>query len=139
MSLPAGLTADLVARLEAQNVGVYGVDIFASSRAVLPAGEGPFLTVIETGGTSPEHTHNSVLAPAYQRPSAEIIVRGATFETAMTMSRAAYSALFVRNYTASSGTHYRSISPAGEPGDIGPDRSGRITIAFNVDAIKRPS
>ena len=138
MSLPAGFTADLVALLETASVGVYGTSIFVSSRAVLPTGDGPFLVILETGGAPPEHTHNSTSAPAYQRPAAEILAHGATFEATMTMARAAYSALFVRN-TLIGATHYRSITPVGEPGDVGLDKSGRITIAFNVSVIKRPS
>jgi hypothetical protein len=80
-----------------QSVGAFGTTIFAGSAAVLPT-SGTFLSIVETGGTSPERTQNSVSTPAYQRPSAQIVARADTYVAAKTLANAAYDALVgVRN------------------------------------------
>lgn len=89
---------EIIGILVAANVGTLGTDLFISSRADIPSKGGTFLSVIATGGMTPERTHNSVSTPAYQRPGAQIVVRGDTWEDARTMARAAYNALVgVRN------------------------------------------
>ena len=84
---------EIIGRLVAQNVGVFNTNIFASSGKDLPEGEGPFLTVVATGGTSPERTQNDVAVPAYPRPSAQLAVHGTDFKESWDMSYAAYNAL----------------------------------------------
>ncbi len=130
---------DLVVRLVAQGVGVYGTNIFISTKAVIPAGDGPFLSIVVTGGTSPLRTHNSVAAPAYQRPSAQLTARASTYAAAMVMARAAYDALVgVRNITIN-GVYYRELNPTQEPFDNGMDSAKRSCASFNVEAVKRPT
>lgn len=90
-------TAEIVKRLEDATVGTYETDIFISSRHTVPTGDGPYLSLIETGGTGPERTHNTIFPPAYKRPSLLLVVRARTYEAAETMAKAAYNALIVRN------------------------------------------
>lgn len=95
------LEEEIVGLLVAASVGVFNTDIFASSSKDLPDdGDGPFLTVVATGGTSPERTQNSIATPAYPRPSAQIAVHAGTYRAARTMAFAAYLALAgIRNQT----------------------------------------
>lgn len=91
---------ELVKLLTDAGVGTFGTNIFASTSAEIPVGAGPYLSIVETGGTSPERTQNSVAVPAYQRPTAQLVVRASTYSAARTMARAAYNALVgVRNQT----------------------------------------
>lgn len=89
---------EIVGLLVTAGVGVFGTNIFASSKANIPSGAGPFLSIVETGGTAPERTQNEIGPPAYTRPSAQITVRATKYSEARTMARAAYNALVgVRN------------------------------------------
>jgi hypothetical protein len=91
---------EIVGRLVAQGVGVFNTDIFASSSKDLPEGDGPFLTIVATGGTSPERTQNDVATPAYPRPSAQLAVHAARFKASWNMAYDAYNALAgIRNQT----------------------------------------
>lgn len=82
-------------------VGTFGTTIFASTAAELPTDpDVTFLTIIETGGATPERTHNEIGPPAYQRPSAQLVATGKDYPAARTLARAAYDALVgVRNTT----------------------------------------
>lgn len=64
-------------RLVDMGVGTYGSNIISGSKGVIPDGDGPFLSIIETGGTAPLRVHNEARAHV-QRPSAQILVRGKT-------------------------------------------------------------
>lgn len=89
---------EIVGLFVTAGVGTYGTDIFAGSKANIPSGAGPFLSMIETGGVAPERTQNEIGPPAYQRPSAQITVRATKYSEARAMARAAYNALVgVRN------------------------------------------
>ena len=91
---------EILGLLETASVGVFNTNMFASSAKDLPDGEGPFLTVVSTGGTSPERTQNSVAVPAYPRPSAQLAVHGEDFKESWDMCYAAYIALAgIRNQT----------------------------------------
>jgi hypothetical protein len=121
-------------------------NLFVSSQKVLPAGAGPFLSLVETGGSTPENTQNSTIVPAYQRPGAQIVVRADSYPDAYAMARAAYNSLVkVRNqfvgsgYLSPTGTWYRKIRPLQEPFDMGLDADGRPRVTFNVIGDKRPS
>lgn len=129
---------ELAQRLADTEVGTIGVNLFLSSKAQIPAGDGPFISLIETGGTAPERTQNTISPPAYQRPRAQVVVRAKTYPVAEATARLAYDALTLRN-TELSGTFYRELDPVQEPFDMGLDITGRAQVAFNVAAIKRPS
>ncbi len=93
------LAEELITILVAAGVGVFNTDIFASSAASIPDGDGPYLSVIETGGSPPIWTHNSNL-PSNHRPGAKIITRASTFVAARAMAWAAFNALvIIRNET----------------------------------------
>lgn len=119
---------------------VPGRDVFASSKAALPSGGTRFLKIIQTGGPPPIRTHNSVITPAYVRPTAQFIAVAARYEDADTMAKQAYDSLVGRrNIVVSGDVFYREINPLQEPFDLGLDQNGRAQVAFNIMAIKRPS
>ncbi len=94
---------EIVGILEAAGVGTQGGaggDIFATSKSNIPEGDGPYLALIETGGVTPERTHNQISPPAYQRPGMQLVARAKNTLASRTMARAAYDALVgIRNVT----------------------------------------
>jgi len=91
------LAEEVVAVLVAASVGTYGSNIFISELADIPTGDGPYLTVNETGGFRGIRIHDQN-RPAYPRPGVQIVVRANTYDSARTMARAAHNALAaVRN------------------------------------------
>lgn len=128
--------SDIVTRLQVQGVGTPNVNIFGSSKAQIPAGVGPYLTVMETGGSAPTRQQNQAPA-ATQRPTAQILVRAQSYAEAFAMARAAYNALDGLFNEALSGTFYLSVTARQEPMDLGhPDDAGRVMVAFNIEAEK---
>ncbi len=126
-------------RLVANNVGVFGVSIFISSRASLPTGAGPYLSLIETGGSGGEITHNGT---SIARPTMSLTCRAATEGTARTMIEKAYNALGgdLGLYNVMLGsTFYLRIKARQNVTDIGLDDVKRIMFAFNIEAQKQPS
>jgi len=92
--------AEISKRLVDQGV-IAATSIFTSSKAQVPTGAGPFIVIIETGGFSPEDTHDRV-PPGHQKPSAQISARSTSAAVARTTARAAYNALVtVRNINLS--------------------------------------
>src|SRR5205809_1125755 len=111
-------TDQIAARLETEGVGVVNTNIFTSSGSIIPPGDGPFLSLRETGGTGPTRVHN-VAGASTQRPTAQVLVRGADPEAVKLMIRAAYDALDGIYNTTLSGTFYQSVVARQEPADIG--------------------
>jgi hypothetical protein len=142
-----GFADELLYIMSGDGVGIPRVNMFRSSGKVLPTGAGPFLSVIDTGGSGADNTQNSVIRPAYELPTAQIVVRADTYAVAYAMARAAMiSVQKIRNQYIGSGifgptgTWYRKIKPLqSEPADGGLDPSGRPRSAFNVLGDKRPS
>lgn len=130
---------DLVSILASENIGVYGIDVFVGSKSVIPAGDGPFVTLIETGGAGEEGTHNlSPTTPAYVRPSAQVVCRALNYMDARAKAEECYLAFnFVNTFVA--GTWYRILSPKQEPFDLGVDDAGRARVVFNIECVKRLS
>jgi hypothetical protein len=122
-------------RLVALGVGTYGSNIFLGSKAIIPTGVGPYLSVIETGGSAPTRIHN-VPGAHTQRPTAQVLVRGSNYLTARTMAKAAYAALDGIFNTTLSGVFYQKVTARQEPTDIGLDGENRVMISFNIDAEK---
>lgn len=126
-------------RLVAQGVGVYGTNIFIGTLALIPAGDGPYLSIIETGGTGAARTHNG---SSTERPGAQILVRAKTMPLARVMLQAAYDAL-----GGADGLHnidlgavrYLSITARQTITDIGTDGAGRVMVSLNFDFEKKPS
>lgn len=130
---------EIADRLVAQGVGIKGTDIFLGSKAAIPAGDGPYILLTETGGTGSMRTHNG--GPV-QRPTAQILSRAKSYKDARTKLKAAFDALGgdkgLHNVTLS-GTFYQSVTPRQQPTDIGQDEQARAMIAYNIEAQKKPS
>jgi hypothetical protein len=127
-------------RLVAQGVGTYGTNIFIGAKAVIPTGEGPYLSLIDTGGSGSAKTQTDT---ATERPSLQMVTRAATTAAARSMLIAAYLALGGPNglYNVTlGGVFYVSITARQSvPTDIGTDASGRAMLSMNFDAEKQPS
>lgn len=129
---------EIAARLVAQSIGVIGSSIFLGSKAVIPPGAGPYITLIETGGSAPTRIHNKP-TPNTQRPTAQIAVRATSYLVARTKAKDAYNALDGVYNTSIAGVLYHSITARQEPTDIGLDDVGRPMIVFNIEVEKAPS
>jgi len=91
---------ELLVILTSAGVGTSNVDMFVGDKAKIPIGNGPYLSITETGGTDPERVHNQVWPPSAERPNAQVVVRALNYEEARLMARAAWNALgAVRNST----------------------------------------
>lgn len=94
---------EIVGLLVAAGVGIAagaGADIFVGTKHKVPDGDGPYLTMIETGGATPLRTHNDIGPPAYTRPTAQLVARAKKYTDARARARAAYDALVgIRNTT----------------------------------------
>lgn len=129
---------DVGSLMVANNFGTVGTSIFYSTRAKIPSGAGPYVSLIETGGLIAERVHNRPDRPAYTHPGLQIIVR------AMDYIVARNRAMQVRNLLASvknemvDGTWYIEMDVQQEPFDGGSDELGRPKVIFNVIANKRP-
>lgn len=130
---------EIAARLVAQGVGILGTDIFLGSKAVIPPGAGPYISIKETGGTGSRRTHNGT---AVAQPSAQILARATSYSVARAKLKLAFDALGgdkgLHNVTLS-GTFYQSVTPIQQPTDIGLDDITRPMLVFNIDAQKKPS
>ena len=132
---------DLITVLEVAGVGTRNVSLFKSSTARIPnaKNEGPFITLVETGGSGPEGTHNAGML-AYIRPNAQIVTRGKLWSATIGMSKAAWLVLTQTGMRSQyiNGVWYRSIVPLQQPFDLGvEDGTGRIMFVFNIAAVKR--
>jgi hypothetical protein len=123
--------------LVGHGVGVLGESIFKSSSAVIPAGDGPYMTVAETGGTAPLRTQEG--ARLLQRPGAQILVVAKAHAVSREMSRQAYAVLDGVFNTVVEGCFYVKITARQEPTDMGLDDLNRARVVFNIDAEKVPS
>lgn len=141
-------TEDLIWLLEQHGFGNYVSDaevggapgnIFKGSKAIIPAGDGPFISIIETGGPVPEGTHNAGPG-AYRKPSHKFIVRATDYDTAA--ARASELFEFFVNWPDNqtiNGTYWRSIRVSnGAPFDLQPDEVNRPRITFDINSVKRP-
>jgi hypothetical protein len=129
---------EIIDRLVVKGVGTFQTNIFATSQMIIPSGEGPYLSITETGGRPGIRIHNKK-KPAIVRPSALISVRGGDAIHTREMAFAAYEALNdVRNETLS-GTFYQELDALQEPYEMPPDENGRARYQFNVRAMKSPS
>jgi len=95
---------EVIAVLVAAGVGIDSgpnANIFGSSMATIPAGDGPFLSIRATGGTGPLGTHDGGPG-AYRRPGVHVLARAATAAAAEAMAQSAFEALVaVRNQAVS--------------------------------------
>ena len=88
---------EIVKVLSDAGLATSGVDTFIGPAAVVPDGDGPFLTVLDTGGVGPDETHDGAV---YERLSVQIVVRAQKYRDARTRALACWRALDgVRNET----------------------------------------
>ena len=133
------LRNDLIEILEDDGVGTYEVDIFVGRKARIPTGDGPYWSIILTGGYAPDYIQNDA-DPAYQHPGAQFTCRAKDPIEAETGARMAYKAVAkVTNLVVSGGVRYLRIRPIQEPFDLGDDDAGRSRWSFNVTVEKTPS
>lgn len=132
-------TDDLVVLFVANSIGVYGTTLFLGARAKIPAGAGPFTSIIETGGASPLGTHNSTLVPAYIRPSFQFVCRAEKYVDARDKAQAVYDLVFPIRNRIINGSYWVKVMIVQEPFDLQPDDVGRARVTFNIDVEKRIS
>lgn len=128
---------DLALVLELAGVGTRGTDLFGSSSAQIPAGDGPITTITTTQGLRP--TRNREGGTAYEEPAAQIVVRAKQVAVAEARARVAFNACMAVGGELVNGTWYLSITPQQTPFDAGLDPQGRARVVFNVRATKRPA
>jgi hypothetical protein len=131
---------DLITILTTAGVGTFNVNIFASSKAQIPTGAGPYLSITQTSGSGPENTHNAagIGRIAYERPNAQLLARAQTYPAALGMIDAAFKAVFpVRNRFVN-GVWWRQVVCLQQPFDFGLDDLNRICFVFNIAVTKRP-
>lgn len=129
---------EIAAYLVAQGLGTYGANIIAGARGEVPTGDGPYLSLTETGGTAPTRVQNKAGAST-TRPTVQIAVRAKSYAVARAKCKAAYDALDGLFNATLSGTFYQKITARQEPTGIGLDGKGRPVIVFNVEVEKDPS
>jgi hypothetical protein len=61
----------------------------------VPGGDGPFITITDTGGSPREHIHNSL--DGYQRPSAKVRVHARLYLTAYNLAFQLHAKCIARN------------------------------------------
>lgn len=133
---------DLLELFRTQGIGTPNSNMFASSKASIPTGNGPYLSVTETGGSGQEGTHNDsrVGKNGYEQPNAQIICRAVNYNAAKTMAVKAHAAIVKVGSKSQmvNGTWWRSAKALQQPFDLGSDAQGRPQVVFNIAVVKRP-
>lgn len=129
---------EIAAYLVAQGVGVIGSSIFKGSKALIPVGDGPYISLTETGGSAPLRVHNERGAHV-QRPTVQVLVRAKSYIVARQKAKDVYVVLDGVFNTALSGVFYQSITARNDPTDIGLDSEERPMISFNLQVEKQAS
>lgn len=88
----ATFPGEIVGLLVAAGVGVYGTDIFLSTKALLPTTGGPFVLLVVQAGGPPDWTQDHV-GPAYVKPGLQVFVHSPNFADAYAKALACYDAL----------------------------------------------
>ena len=82
------------------SLGTFGTDMFIGMEAILPTGDGPYITIINTGGSESLDTHNVAQGVTYEMRSCQIVVRARTYDSANTRALAVWRVLDgIRNTT----------------------------------------
>lgn len=74
----------------------FGTEVFIGPRAILPDGDGPFVTVVDTGGARQDLFHDTE-DPVMENLSAQITVHDRNFQSAQTLSLGIWRALVIHN------------------------------------------
>lgn len=130
---------DVVAILVEQALGAAGTTILIGPKGKIDPSV-TTLSVIPGGGGAPEGTHNLITAPAYVRPSCQIVARSATLAAAESKALAAFLAIFAVRNRFVNGTWWVSTTMTqSEPFPLGIDELGLERVAFNFTCMKRLS
>jgi hypothetical protein len=116
--------------LDAQGLGTYGTDIFAGQ---LPPSPDTAIAVILFGGGPPLATFGEPLA--IQRPTVQILVRGATYETGRDKVEIAYRLLSALHNVLIDDVWYMGCN-ALPPSFIGADANGRAMFSMNAELLR---
>lgn len=134
------LLDEIANRLVAEGVGAINSVIFMGAKAIIPSGDGPYLTLSETGGFSPAGTQNDT---GTERPTVQILGRATSYPIARAKVQQAFDALGGANGLHNmllSGVWYVSIKARQSVTDMmQQDEQGRAMLVFNIDAEKSPS
>jgi len=81
-------------------LGTFATDMFLGTEAILPETDGPFVTLINTGGEAPESTHDSSLGHTYESLSFQVVTTARSYNDSNTRALAIWRLLDgVRNTT----------------------------------------
>lgn len=72
------------------SLGTLGTDTFIGPASTVPTGNGPYTTIINTGGISPMETHN---ADKYRQGSFQVVVRALSYVVARNRAMAIWELL----------------------------------------------
>lgn len=90
---------ELIKVLSTAGLATSGTDAFIGPAVELPVGNGPYITVRNSGGSAPIQAHGPN-GSRYERLSAQIVVRAKSYTVARTRALAVWRALHgVRNQT----------------------------------------
>ena len=136
---------ELVNLAVAQGLGVIGGSnpvpgsIFVSARSIVPAGAGPYTSLIETSGSGTDYVQDSG-EPAYVWQSLQVAVRATQTPAARDLAWK-YFWLFAGIGNEFVGdVWYVDNRPLQQPFDSGLDETGaRVKYVFNIVFNKRPS
>ena len=137
--MPSTLFPDLISVIESSSLGLsYGANLFKGSKANIPNGNGPYVSLIRAGGLGSEDTHNSTDGPAYERPNVQVLTRATNYDDAERLAQALYDLLWPIQNQFINGTWWRQVS-LGDLFDLPPDEKGRPRIGFTISCVKRTS
>lgn len=107
-------------------------DLFVNTKARIPnTGEGPWVSVRETGGTAAMKSHSS----QYPQPSVQIMVRARKSSVAKAKARALWSALGNLHNVTLSGSFYLKVTAVQDVIDMSVEEgTGLARFAFNLNA-----
>lgn len=92
MAAPAGDWEMCIVKLLVDaELGSFNADIFRGSGVALPEADGPYISIINTGGTAPMREHGNDVK--YLRPSFQLVVTAKNSSAGRARARAAYDAL----------------------------------------------
>jgi len=83
---------ELVRVIQTAALGTWGTDLFDSSSAVIPDGDGPYVSVRSTGGAAGLQVQEEA-RPKYHRATAQIVVQARISEVAKARAVAVHDAL----------------------------------------------
>lgn len=81
---------EVMSLIVAAGLGTIATDLFYGPNAPIPTGDGPYTTVIDTGGTEPAETHGD---ERYENLSFQVLVQGLSTATARTRANLIWDAL----------------------------------------------